>query len=244
MSALIQLSDGTIWDAETQEHPMSIGNLSRNSFTYNCYHHPIGIYFQDIIKKKIINSIGVLHSKFKYDFSGDLKILRDSLNKSINAHIGNDAGGEYKKNYMYQMVNIFLHSVQHPDQVEKSLKNPAIRTVISVSHQWIKRVYGKNTAYVFGDPRLITISKQLKTSIPSIYKNSDLILKIVDICLFLMKEDIYYRPRWILVFQETRETVNLIENSSPLLVCLRDVCEVCKDFTFTDIELANLEKWG
>lgn len=84
---------------------------------------------------------------------------------------------------------------------------PAIRAAIDFAHGAITKYYDKD-AYKYDDSRLQAWDTYLVDFIDKnfngsgkqdkLYK-SDFMLKIKDIVLFLMKEDIYYRPRFIML---------------------------------------------
>jgi hypothetical protein len=65
------MPDGTVrpWDMANEPKPDSVGNGSRNGFLYNCYTHPLGSWFQKVVKGTVVSTITQLHDRMipKYD---------------------------------------------------------------------------------------------------------------------------------------------------------------------------------
>ena len=82
----------------------------------------------------------------------------------------------------------------------------AILAAINFAHSAILKHYDKN-AFVYDDPRLSAIDEYMKEYIATNFKNSPgykdaFMLKVLGIFLFLMKEDVYYRGRWLQILKE------------------------------------------
>lgn len=124
---------------------------------------------------------------------------------------------------------------------------PAIKQAIYFAYDSIQEHYDKD-AFTFGDPRLKKIQDYSDSFIDTWFQHgypykSDfmkkfmkvclwmfsypihpiLLKKGIDITLWLAKEDIYYRPRWIMF--------------------LKGLGEVVKDFEITEGEKANMQRW-
>jgi len=235
--------DGTLWDTLTQPNPDAEGNGSHDTFRWNCYRHGTGKKFQAYIKPKIIKTVDHFHSNFSssYTFEGNLKILHSAFETSILKNIQHE---QYKQEFMLKALDIFIYSINHQEKLEKTFQNIVIKNAILGCHNWIKRFYDKD-AYIFDDPRLSSISDYLKTIIISEFKTPDVILKAIDIIIFLMKEDIYYRPRWIKILQDVNQTVQIVirESDYPLIRILRGVCETCENMVLTPEEIDNVHRW-
>ena len=160
----ILMPDGTVrpWDMANERKPDTVGNnQSRNGFSFNCYTHPLGRFFQETIK------LGL----------------------------------------------------------EK--------TIIKI-HDWAIPRYDKQ-AYVYDDPRLQKIDKILSTAINELICDTDckrkreILLACKDICLFMLKEDIFYRPR---ILQGSVDVAKEILQNEELLTAV------------TDAERYNLARFG
>ncbi len=241
MPALIQANDGTIWDAETQPNPDVHGNESRNSFKWNCYHHKLGQLFQNKVKPKMLRAIDVIHKKNEYNFEGDFLSLQTALYESIKARINEDP--ERKQPFMLKIADILVYEAYNDSDISRLHNNKLFRTSLEFVHRSIK-IYDSE-AFVYDDVRLQKISKFLHTEIRVYYQDNPILLKIVDVIIFLMKEDIYYRPRWIQILQDVRSTAQDISERNPsiFLIGLSRLCYLCKDMELTPVEIANIERW-
>ena len=117
-------------------------------------------------------------------------------------------------------IGFRYHAASHPRGVllHQTLK-PAIRKSIGIAHYFVMRgwvsplavlskisrpikivhtsiqnKYDKD-AYVYDDNRLRFLNDFLKIRVKPIFKDADNINRVIDITLFIMKEDIYYRAR-------------------------------------------------
>jgi hypothetical protein len=241
MPAYIRADDGTIWDAETQSNPDVHGNESRNSFKWSCYHHKLGIFFQQKVKDAILRALNAIHSRNSYIFEGGFLVLRSALYESISHRVTDDP--TRKAPILYRAADLLVYYIKNENELQRLQKNKPFRTSVDFAHRGIKQ-YDKE-AFVYEDVRLQEISSTLKNDILVYFQSNETLLKIIDICVFLMKEDIFYRPRWIQILQDIRETVKTITvtNSSNLLITLCKLCEVCKDMTLTPTEIENIERW-
>jgi hypothetical protein len=57
-----------------------------------------------------------------------------------------------------------------------------------------------------------------------------------------MKEDIYYRPRFIQILQDIQKK-KCYPNGSEVILIFAGLCERVKDFELTPVEIANIERW-
>lgn len=241
MPALIQAKDGTIWDAETQPNPDVHGNESRNSFKWNCYHHRLGQLFQNKVKPKILRAIDTIHQKNEYNFEGDFLSLQTALYESIRTHINEDP--ERKQPFMLKIADIIVYGAYNNSDISKLHNNKLFRTSLDFVYRNIK-IYDSE-AFTYDDVRLQKISEFLHKEICIHYQDDPTLLKIIDIIIFLMKEDIYYRPRWILILQDIEPTVKGIteRNPSVILIGLSRLCRLCKGMKLTPTEIENIERW-
>lgn len=241
MPALIQAEDGTIWDAETQPNPDVHGNESRNSFKWNCYHHKLGQLFQNKVKPKMLRAIDTIHQKNEYNFEGDFLALQTVLYDSIRARINEDP--ERKQPFMLKIADIIVYGAYNDFDIKRLCGNKLFKTSLDFVYRNIK-IYDPE-AFIYEDVRLQHISKFLHNEICIHYQDDHTLLKIVDVIVFLMKEDIYYRPRWIQILQDIYPDVKDVAERNPsiLLISLSRLCNLCKDMELTPIEIENIERW-
>lgn len=240
MPALIRASNGVVWDAETQKNPDIKGNESRNSFLYNCYHHKLGQFFQVQVKNAILRAINAVHSKNEYSFEGEFLVLQNALYESIRSRIQHDA--DRKQPFMLKVADILCYYAQNENGLKRLQKNKLFKTSVDFAHKGILRY--DSEAFIFDDARLQEISKCIKSYTNVHIDNPEYLLKVVDIIVFLMKEDIYYRPRWIKILQDIDSTVQIIPpNKNPIVLVLKWLCITCREFELTPIEIANIQEW-
>jgi hypothetical protein len=146
---------------------------------------------------------------------------------------------------MLKACDILVYYAFSDYAIKKLHENKLFRTSIDFAHRGILKY--DSDAFVYDDVRLQTISNTIISGIKIFFDNDPTLIKCSNIFIFLMKEDIYYRPRWIQILQDIREIVEKLNidtlNIHPVLVCLEMVCKVCKEMTFTHIEIANIERW-
>lgn len=239
MPALIRVSDGTFWDAESQPNPEVHGNESRNSFLWNCYHHKLGIFFQKQVKDAILRAISAIHQRNEYSFDGDFLTLHNALYEAIRTRIQHDAAR--KQPFMFRVADILCYYAQNKNEIGKLQKNKLFKTSVNFAHRGILRY--DSDAFLYEDIRLLTLNNILKNENDTIWKDQT-ISKSFDICIFLMKEDIYYRPRWIQILQDICGTVGSIsDGTNNVLNALYKICRASHNFKLTPIERANIEDW-
>jgi len=225
---------GKMYDLATEKNPDAIGNESRNGFLYDPSVHPKGIKFQKQCKNAMLRAINAVHNRKSYHFDGDLKILHDALCASIKSRITDDPSR--KQPFMLNAADILVYYIQNPNELHKSKKIKLFMKSVDVAHDIIKE-YDPN-AFIYEDVRLQKLSDVLKNWDDQTFS------KIFDSCLFLMKEDVYYRPRWIQIAQDINSTVNEIcDSSNTLLDTLNSVCKACVDMELMPDEIANIERW-
>jgi hypothetical protein len=240
---LIRSSNGIIWDAEKEVNPDSIGNKSRNSFFRNCYHSPIGIKFQEQGKGSIIRALNAVHQRKKYSFEGDSLTLQNALYESIRSRITDWT--EHKHPFMMAATDILVDYAQDENEIKKLQKIKIFKIKIDLAYKIIKWYDKDAFSRQMEDERLIKMLDLLKHEITLYYNNDSTLLKVVEIIIFLMFEDIYYRPRWIQMLQDIYPTILEIipRQNSTVLNSLCRLCELVQDFTFTEAELANIEEF-
>lgn len=241
MPALIQADDGTIWDAEKEPNPDVHGNESRNSFKWNCYHHWLGKLFQGPVKSAILRAIDTVHNKYEYSFEDDFLVLQNALYESIRARINEDPNR--KQPFMLKVADFVVLAAQNESVIVRLKNNKLFCKSVDYAHKGIQKYDPE--AYIYADARLQTICSVLVTQINKNWQDNSVLLECADIILFLMKEDIYYRPRWIQILQDVRSVVEDLtdKNNSVLLNGFSKLCEAVKDFELTPEELDNIERW-
>jgi hypothetical protein len=239
VSALIQATDGTTWDAEKDANPDVHGNESRNTFKWNCYHHWLGKFFQGPVKNAILRAINAVYAGKSYSFEGDYLILQQALHDSIRVRINEDP--TRKQPFMFKIADLLVYAAQNEAFIERLQNNKLFRTSINYAHKGIQKY--DSEAFVYDDIRLQKISSFLTLEICKNWQDNIYLQKCADIAIFLMKEDIYYRPRWIQIVQDIQPIVKQLKLDSVFFMGLYKLCNLCEDFEFTPEELENIERW-
>lgn len=238
MPALILAENGTVWDAEIQSNPDVTGNESRNSFKWNCYHSKLGQFFQGAVKDAILRAINAVHNKNIYYFESEFLTFHNALYEAIKEHIRHDA--ERKQPFMFQVADILVYYAQNECDIKKLQKNKLFRTSVDFAFKGIKKY--DSEAFIYDDVRLQMISTYLKKNVDALFDNDTTFQKVIDIVCFLMKEDIYYRPRFIKMLQDIQKK-KCYPGSSELVVIFSGLCELVNDFELTQVEIENIERW-
>lgn len=116
--------------------------------------------------------------------------LWDMANEPKPDSIGNDS----RNGFLY---NCYHHSLGRFFQ--ETIKNSIVAVIRRIHDKEIPR-YDKQ-AYVYDDPRLQELDRILKSAITALIRDDDcerkreILFMLVDICMFMLKEDIFYRPR-------------------------------------------------
>ena len=165
MPALIRVSDGSFWDAETQPNPEIKGNESRNSFLWNCYHHKLGIFFQKQVKDAILRAISTVHQRNEYSFNGDILILQAALYEAVRTHIQHDA--ERKQPFMLSVADILCQCAKDENEIGRLQKNKLFKTSVNFAHRGILRY--DSEAFLYEDIRLLTLNNLLNSKNDEIY---------------------------------------------------------------------------
>jgi hypothetical protein len=236
MAALIRAENGTIWDAENQPNPDCLNNDSRTGFLWNCYHHKLGQFFQHEVKNALFRAINAVHQRNNFNFEGEFLIFHNFLRDIIKVHTTE----ERKQNFLFQIADIIVYYAKNEDELKKIQKNKLFKTSVDFAHRGIQR-YDKE-AFIFDDNRLFIISSTLKINVRCLLVSDNTSLKVIDIITFLMKEDIYYRPRFINILKDINKNKCKPSNSK-IISILYDLCEVVKDFKLTTSEIENIERW-
>jgi hypothetical protein len=234
---------GIKYDSVKERNPDVLGNESRNGFLYSCVYHEKGIKFQNHIKGTIFKAIMAVVNFGPYHFSGDLLVINNAFKESIQKWIKHDA--ERKQGFMFQIADILTFLIQNPDKI-KIIKNSLVfKTLIFTTHLGILQ-YDEN-AYVYDDPRLQAISKILKLENAILLEDNELFGKCIDILIFLMKEDIYYRPRFIKILQELYPVLDKVREGdyfNPILTMLEMISWTVLDLQLTPEEIGNIARWN
>ena len=238
MPAFIQASDGTVWDAEIQPNPDVRGNESRNSFKWNCYHSRLGQFFQKQIKDAILRAINAVHSRNVYSFDGEFSELQKALYESIGSRITEDP--DRKQPFMFKIADILVYYAKDECAIKSLQKNKLFQKSVEYAYKGILKY--DSEAFVYDDIRLQKISTYLNKNISALWDDNLTFQRVVNIIVFLMKEDIYYRPRFIQILQDLQKD-NRYPDGSEVSLVFAGLCEVVKDFELTDAELANIERW-
>ncbi len=83
-------------------------------------------------------------------------------------------------------------------QLMHKVLKPAIIATVGKMHKWIVGEWDRD-AFVYDDPRLQILNERISTLILELFDHTDYKLNLMnkgaDILLFILKEDIYWRPR-------------------------------------------------
>jgi len=104
------------WETATERNPEypEGKNDSRNSPTYNCYHHPKGKFFQTIIKKGILKVIDLIHSQLINEYDKDAFDYNDKRLVAIDmflrryVDVNFQDAKPYKSEFMTKIIDIVL----------------------------------------------------------------------------------------------------------------------------------------
>lgn len=119
----------------------------------------------------------------------------------------------------------YIFHTDHPKgKFLQNIIKKAILRAIDFAHSSVTKHYDPE-GFVYDDPRLQRLSDVCKGYIADNFQHahpykSDFMHKVVDILLFLMKEDAYYRARFL-------DLLNQIPN----------------DFELDELERENIEQW-
>jgi hypothetical protein len=230
---------GVQYDSSKEPNPDTSGNGSRTSFLFSCYYHPLGKFFQEKIKSSILTAIDTFHGNEKYLFKGEYLKLQEALYEAIRKHVRHDQ--DRKQPFLFKVSDILVYGAYNNSVIGRIHHNRFARASIDFAYIGIKK-YDKE-AFVYDDVRLSSLSSLLKTEITN-FRNDETLLKIIDICIFLMKEDVYYRPRWIQILQDIKPVVDELDiPNNRIIEILKKVCDLVKDMELTDEELNNIQEW-
>lgn len=141
----------------------------------------------------------MLEDKLLAEVEMDGQVVRWNPAKEPDPRVkGNENGGNGKGGFRfspyYHDKGKFLQDV---------IKKGIIKA-IDLAHSQIVGKYDKD-AYVLEDPRLVELNAYLRTYLSQNFEHSmprklKFMTQILDIVMFLMKEDIYYRARFLDMF--------------------------------------------
>lgn len=143
----------------------------------------------------------MLEDKLIAEVELDGQVVRWNPAKDPDPRVmGNENGGNGKGGFRfspyYHDKGKFLQDV---------IKKGIIKT-IDLAHSQIVGKYDKN-AFVFEDPRLVELNAYFRSYLSQYFEHDvprkiTFMSQIVDIVMFLMKEDIYYRARFLDMFRD------------------------------------------
>jgi hypothetical protein len=229
---------GKPYDSVKQPNPDSMGNKSRNGFLYSCYYNTLGIYFQEKVKGAILSALEVKYSKYQYSFEGEYLAFKNALYEVIRSHIQHDS--ERKQDFMCKVADILVYYVKNENDISTFENDRTFRNLVKLAYKGIVK-YDKE-AFVFDDVRLFKISEYLHKNIKSVFDDNLTLHRVTDIIIFLMKEDIYYRPRFIQILQDLHKA-KCFPNGSTVSLVLAGLCELVKNFKLSEVEKANIERF-
>lgn len=229
---------GIQYDSTKEPNPDSVGCESRNGSLFSRYYHPLGKFFQEKVKTAILSAIDAFHGNKKYVFQGEYLKLQKVLYEAVRRHVTNDK--DRRRAFLFKVSDILVYGAYNSSAISRIHRNKFTRASINFAYLGIKK-YDKE-AFVYDDPRLSALSALLKSEIQN-FRNDETLLKIIDICIFLMKEDIYYRPRWLRILQDIRPVVDGLDiTNNKIIEILGKVCNLVKDMELTEEELENIQE--
>lgn len=135
-----------------------------------------------------------------------------------------EANPRYKDNNKTRVGFTYNPSHHIKGKFFQSIIKSAVKAAINFAHSQILKHYSRE-AFVYDDERLKAIDEYCKRYIDTNFQNSypyksQFMEKVIDIILFIMREDIYYTSRWL-------DMINGLPRGHEL----------------TEIEKENIRKW-
>lgn len=124
--------------------------------------------------------------------AGQIQVIHDR--RLGTAHVAQPPGNQSREGFLHNCYNTSLGKF-----FQNTIKK-GIESIIFRLHDKDIPRYDK-TAYVYDDQRLQTLDRILTSAITELIDDADgerkreILLACKDICLFMLKEDIFYRPR-------------------------------------------------
>lgn len=130
---------------------------------------------------------------------------------------------QYKEGDNSNRTNFTYGPANKKWQTMHRVLKPAIIVIINKMHKWVLTNWDKD-AYVYDDPRMQVLDESAHGFIDKYFDNAnrklDFMHKGVDVCMFILKEDIFYSSR-----------IFLMLNNMPFFVLKQEEQENIDTFT-------------
>lgn len=124
----------------------------------------------------------------------------------------------------------FTYGVENKKwQIMHKVLKPAILVTVEKMHKWIVGEWDKD-AFVYDDPRLQALDDSMSELIKELFDHKDYKLNLMnngaDILLFILKEDIYWRPRIFAFLNRLPHFILTKEEQENIEAFTKGVCQV------------------
>ena len=159
--------------------------------------------FQNAYNKFLAIQVKYNRGEIEYSvFEAAYKLLEIEANKAgLNIAMydeANERRPQYKSGDNSNRTNFTYGPANKKWQTMQRIVKPAVIAIINKIHKWVLTKWDKD-AYVYDDSRMQVLDESTHSFINKYFDHQDRKLnfmhKGVDICLFFMKEDIYYAAR-------------------------------------------------
>ena len=184
--------------------------------------------FQNAYNKFLVSQVKYNSGDIGYtEFEAAYKELETEAHKAgLNIAMydeANERRPQYKSGYNSNRTNFTYGPANKKWQTMQRVVKPAVVAIINKIHKWVLTKWDKD-AYVYDDSRMQILDESAHDFINKYFDQQDRKLdfmhKGVDICLFFMKEDIFYSSR-----------IFLMLNNMPFFVLKQEEQENIDTFT-------------
>ena len=227
-------------EIDTTRHPgYPIGdNRSRDAFTWNLASKK-GKIFQRVLKPTLIKMINKIHAlilrssgKTAFVYSDKrLQYLNEILHESIRLDFDHE---QRKLDFMHKAVDIGIFVLRGKENKYLNAMQPVVSKTISKIHSWILKEWDVD-AFVYDDPRMKRMHKALHKYVG---KDAEpFVHDVIDIGLFMSKEDIYYRARMFNALNRIDKAVVATKGNTGIFPMLSKL----PTFELTPEEMVNID---
>ena len=159
--------------------------------------------FQTAYNKFLVSQVKYNRGEIEYsEFEAEYKLLEIEANKAgLNIAMydeANERRPQYKSGDNSNRTNFTYGPANKKWQTMQRVVKPAVIAIINKIHKWVLTKWDKD-AYVYDDSRMQVLDESAHGFINKYFDHQDRKLdfmhKGVDICLWFMKEDSFYRSR-------------------------------------------------
>jgi len=151
----------------------------------------------------------------------------------------------YKQTFSKMIADIVLYYMETDDKLLGKIKGAFTKKGVKWMYQKIPKKYDKD-AFVFDDKRLNVIKETATNHFVKNWDKNDrnFLIQCLYICLFIMKEDVYYRPRWILMLQDINKNLNSLKINNKYIELFKDISNKSLDMELESREIELMKIWG